>query len=116
MEIVNKNEYGSILFYLLSYKSSDVVLHTYSVLNDTVKKLINNFHSNSNKIDSLIANLLTTDVLNEIICFGCVNPNEKVFVYIVYIIFIHNYNKYIFILLCIDNSVSNRYHGTVTKK
>ncbi|VVC32288.1 Armadillo-like helical [Cinara cedri] len=78
IKINNKNEYSNILLNLLSFKSSDVVIHTYSVLNDTVKKLLNNLYSDSNKIDRLIANLLSTDVLNEIICLGCVNSNEQI--------------------------------------
>lgn len=73
------DEYSKILFNLLSFKSSDVVLHTYLALNKTLKKLLNNFNSESKKIDRLLENLLCTNVLNEIICFGCINSNEQVY-------------------------------------
>jgi len=44
-----------------------------------VKKLLNNVNSDSKNIDRLIQNLLCTNVLNEIISFGCVDSNEQVF-------------------------------------
>lgn len=77
-EISNENEYSKILLNLLSFKLSNVKLHTYLVLNKTVKKLLNNFNSESKKIDRLIEILLCTNVLNEIICSGCFNSNEQV--------------------------------------
>lgn len=73
------DEYSNILFNLLSFKSSDIVLHTYLALNKIVKKLLNNFNSESKKFDRLIENLLCTNVLNEIICYGCVNSNKQVY-------------------------------------
>lgn len=76
--IDNKINYSNILLNLLTYKSSDVVLHTYSFLNNIIKKLLNNFQLDSHNIDQLIANILTTDILNEILCFGCFNSNEQV--------------------------------------
>lgn len=75
----NGNEYSNILLNLLSYKSSDVIIHTYSALNKTIKSILNNFYSQSNKINRLLEHLLCTKVLNEIICFGCINSNEQVF-------------------------------------
>ncbi|XP_022163641.1 uncharacterized protein LOC111029096 isoform X2 [Myzus persicae] len=73
-----QKEYSNILFSLLSFKSEDVVLHTYLALNNTLKKIFNHLNFESNKIDRLINNLLCTNVLNEIICFGCNNTNEKI--------------------------------------
>lgn len=78
-EISNENEYSKILLNLLSFKLLNVKLHTYLTLNKTVKKLLNNFNSESKKIDKLIEILLCTNVLNEIICYGCFNSNEQVF-------------------------------------
>lgn len=78
-ETNNENEYSKILLNLLSFKFSNVKLHTYIALNKTVKNLLNNFNSESKKIDRLLEILLCTNVLNEIICYGCFNSNEQVF-------------------------------------
>lgn len=43
-----------------------------------VKKILNNINSESKKINLLIKNLLSTNVLNEMICYGCINPNKQV--------------------------------------
>lgn len=82
----NENEYSKIVFNLLTFKLTDIVLHTYVAINKTVKKLLNNFNSESKKFNRLIENILSSNILNEIICFGCVNPNKQVFI-------IHNFNN-----------------------
>lgn len=74
-----KKEYSNILLSLLSFKSVDIVLYTYLALNNTMKKIFNHLNLESKKIDRLINNLLSTNVLNEIVCFGCNNSNEQVF-------------------------------------
>lgn len=87
-----QKEYSNILFSLLSFKSEDVVLHTYLALNNTLKKIFNHLNFELNKIDRLINNLLCTNVLNEIICFGCNNTNEKVcYFYIFFIVLTFDY-------------------------
>lgn len=43
-----------------------------------VKNVLKNFNSESTKIDRLITNLLHTNVLNEIISYGCINSNKQV--------------------------------------
>lgn len=73
------NQYSNILLYLLSYKSENVVLHTYLTLNKTIKTFINNFNLKSKHIDRLLKYLLCSNVLNEILCFGCVHSNKQVF-------------------------------------
>ncbi|CAH1714893.1 unnamed protein product, partial [Aphis gossypii] len=74
----NEKEYSNILLSLLSFKSVEIVLYTYLALNNTMKKLFNHLNLESKKIDRLINNLLSTNVLNEIICFGCNNSNEQI--------------------------------------
>lgn len=80
----NENEYNKIVFNLLTFKLSDIVLHTYVAINNTVKRFLNNFNSDSKKFNRLIENLLCTNILNEIICFGCVNPNKQVLIVYTY--------------------------------
>jgi len=93
----NEKEYSNILFSLLSFQSVDVVLHTYLALNNTMKKIFNHLNTESKKIDWLIQNLLCTNVLNEIICFGCNNSNKQVFFkFFFFLILIPN-----IILLCV---------------
>lgn len=77
-ETHDNTDYCKIVLSLLCYKSSNVVLHTYLTLNKTVKKLLNNCMPESCKIDRLIKNVLCTEILNEILCFGCVNTNNQV--------------------------------------
>lgn len=73
-----KNEYGDILLNLLSFKSENVVLHTYLALNKIVKKLLDDYSLESKCVDKLIKKLLCTNVLNEILCSGCTHSNEQV--------------------------------------
>lgn len=82
-ETQNENKYSKILLKLLSFKSPKVVLHTYTVLNTTVKNILN-FNLKSKKVDRLIENLLCKSVINEIICFGCANSNKQVFLLFLY--------------------------------
>ncbi|XP_015372700.1 PREDICTED: uncharacterized protein LOC107167979 [Diuraphis noxia] len=73
-----QKEYSNILLNLLSFKSVDIVLHTYLALNNTLKKIFFYLNFESNKINRLINNVLSTNVLNEIICFGCNNSNQQI--------------------------------------
>ncbi|XP_025200463.1 uncharacterized protein LOC112598268 isoform X2 [Melanaphis sacchari] len=74
----DEKEYSHILLSLLSFESDDIVLYTYLALNNKMKKIFNHLILDSKKIDRLINNLLCTNVLNEIICFGCNNSNEQI--------------------------------------
>lgn len=78
------NQYSNILLNLLSYKSENVVLHTYFTLNKMIKALINNFNLKSKHIDRLLKYLLCSNVLNEILCFGCVHSNKQVFPFLLF--------------------------------